>query len=727
MTDQPKRIAILGGGVGAMTAAFWLTNTEGWQQRYQIDVYQMGWRLGGKGASGRNAEIAQRIEEHGLHIWFGFYDNAFSVMQQAYKELGRPSTSPLAGWTDAFKPQHFVCLAELIESDWRVWPVETPELPGTPGTPREPETPGAAIAELMEWQRSWIESWALTYLKHTGSHFRMGEHRESRLHDLLAAARAGLTAFEDVGNPLVVARKARDLARSSSRMPNAKGAATADWPTVLKLLQDLQHALHDVAAPFGNPDTWEDDWRRLYLAMDLSLAVGIGMLMDDVIGKGFEAINHIDFRAWLTLHGAQPVSIDSAPVRGFYDLVFAYRNGDPLQPNMEAGTMLRGMLKVGLGYRGALMYKMQAGMGDVVFAPLYEVLQRRGVRFHYFHKLCELRPDAAGEGVAEIELEQQVALSGDAYEPLVDVNGLPCWPSQPVYSCIEPREAALLKQHKVNLECHWSDWPQLYEQAFGTPLPRKTLRVGVDFDQIVFGLSVAALQDVARPLLALNAPLRQCSENVAAVATQAYQLWLNQDLNGIGWSYPGEHGEEPVLSGFTEPFDTWASMDQLLCRETWPPGNEPKNIAYFCNALSLTAYPAQDDHGFPARCAEQVKATAIHQLQTQIQALWTKVPASGFDWSWLVDPAGGTDVARFDSQFWRANIDPSERYVLSLVDTSRYRLHADQSGFSNLFLAGDWLKTGLDAGCVEAAVMGGMQASRAICGVPENIQGEHGW
>jgi uncharacterized protein with NAD-binding domain and iron-sulfur cluster len=727
MTDQPKRIAILGGGVGAMTAAFWLTNSDDWQQRYQIDVYQMGWRLGGKGASGRNADIAQRIEEHGLHIWFGFYDNAFSVMQQAYKELGRPSDSPLATWTDAFKPQHYVCLAELIESTWRVWPVETPELPGTPGTPRDPETPGAAIAELMEWQRSWIESWALTYLKHAGSPFRMGEHRESRLHDLLAAARAGLTAFEDVGDPLVVARKARDLARSSSRTPGGKSAASADWPTVLKLLQDLQHALHDVAAPFGNPDTWSDDWRRLYLAMDLSLAVGIGMLMDDVIGKGFEAINHIDFRAWLTLHGAQPVSIDSAPVRGFYDLVFAYRDGDPLQPNMEAGTMLRGMLKVGLGYRGALMYKMQAGMGDVVFAPLYEVLQRRGVRFHYFHKLCELRPDATGDNVAEIELEQQVALSGDAYDPLVDVNGLPCWPSQPLYAQIDARQAALLTEHRVNLECHWSDWPALYRQAFDATLPRKTLRVGVDFDQIVFGLSVASLDDVAKPLLALNAPLRQCSEHVAAVATQAYQVWLNRDLNGIGWNYPGEHGEEPVLSGFTEPFDTWASMDQLLCRETWPAGSEPKNIGYFCNALSLAAYPPPDDHGFPARCAEQVKATTIHQLQTQIDALWTKVPASGFEWSWLVDPNGAAGVARFDSQFWRANIDPSERYVLSLVDTSRYRLRAEQSGFANLFLAGDWLKTGLDAGCVEAAVMGGMQASRAICGAPENIQGEHGW
>ena len=72
MAAQPQRIAILGGGVGAMTAAFWLSDKEDWQNRYQIDVYQMGWRLGGKGASGRNADIAERIEEHGLHIWFGF-------------------------------------------------------------------------------------------------------------------------------------------------------------------------------------------------------------------------------------------------------------------------------------------------------------------------------------------------------------------------------------------------------------------------------------------------------------------------------------------------------------------------------------------------------------------------------------------------------------------------------------------------------------------------------
>lgn len=727
MATQPQRIAILGGGVGAMTAAFWLSSQDDWQDRYQIDVYQMGWRLGGKGASGRNAEMAERIEEHGLHIWFGFYDNGFNLMQQAYAELDRPASSPLATWTDAFKPQHYVCLAELIENDWRVWPVNTPELPGTPGTPRAQETIGTAMAELLDWQRSWFESWVQTYFEYKGTAFRMGEHRESRLHEILTAVHAGVSVIEDVGDPLVVVRKARDLARSSAQSAPTGGATTSDWPSVLKLLQDLQHALHDVAAWCGNPDTWPDDWRRLYLAMDLSLAVGIGMLADDVIGKGFEVINNVDFRTWIAQHGAQAVSIDSAPVRGFYDLVFAYQNGDPQKPNMEAGTMLRGMLKVGLGYRGALMYKMQAGMGDVVFAPLYEVLKRRGVRFHYFHKLCELRPDATSGRVDEIELEQQVTLIGDDYDPLVDVKDLPCWPSKPLYEQIDPQQAKLLQEAGINLESHWSNWPERYQQLTGHPLPRKTLRYGIDFDQIVFGLSVASLVEVAQPLLAVSPSLQQCSEKVSAVATQAYQVWMNQDLKGLGWNYPGANGEEPVLAGFTEPFDTWAPMDQLLCREAWAPDDEPKNVSYFCSALALDAYPPSDDHGFPAHCAGLVKAAAIHQLNTQIGALWTNVGENGFPWTWLVDPAGGAGVVRFDAQYWRANVDPSERYVLSIVDSSKYRLKSDQSGFTNLFLAGDWLKTGLDAGCVEAAVMGGMQASRAISGWPAVIQGERGW
>ncbi len=40
-------------------------------------------------------------------------------------------------------------------------------------------------------------------------------------------------------------------------------------------------------------------------------------------------------------------------------------------------------------------------------------------------------------------------------------------------------------------------------------------------------------------------------------------------------------------------------------------------------------------------------------------------------------------------------------------------LACDESGFSNLYLAGDWLKTIIDFGYIERAVMGGMQAAPA--------------
>jgi uncharacterized protein with NAD-binding domain and iron-sulfur cluster len=69
MSGGPKKkIAILGGGVGALTAACYLTERSGWNDEYEV----LGWRLGGKGATGRDLDHHQRILEHGLHVWFGW-------------------------------------------------------------------------------------------------------------------------------------------------------------------------------------------------------------------------------------------------------------------------------------------------------------------------------------------------------------------------------------------------------------------------------------------------------------------------------------------------------------------------------------------------------------------------------------------------------------------------------------------------------------------------------
>ena len=114
-----QKVAILGGGVGSIVAAFELTNTPELRERYDVTIHQLGWRLGGKGASGRNAAFGQRIEEHGLHIWFGFYENAFRVMREAYTELQRPAGAPLADWRDAFKPCDDIILYENYEGRWQ--------------------------------------------------------------------------------------------------------------------------------------------------------------------------------------------------------------------------------------------------------------------------------------------------------------------------------------------------------------------------------------------------------------------------------------------------------------------------------------------------------------------------------------------------------------------------------------------------------------------------------
>lgn len=45
-----KRIIILGGGVGALTPAYYLTTKRNWKQEYDITLNQLGWRFGGKGA-----------------------------------------------------------------------------------------------------------------------------------------------------------------------------------------------------------------------------------------------------------------------------------------------------------------------------------------------------------------------------------------------------------------------------------------------------------------------------------------------------------------------------------------------------------------------------------------------------------------------------------------------------------------------------------------------------
>ncbi|MCF2857990.1 NAD(P)-binding protein [Pseudoalteromonas sp. SMS1] len=743
MTKQ--NIAILGGGVSAMTAAVYLTEKENWQDLYDITVYQLGWRLGGKGASGRNAKYGERIEEHGLHVWFGAYVNSFRAIETVYNELNRPSSIPIHTWQQALKPHSFVVLQEYIENEWETWPVDFPLIEGNPAD----GTLDLHFWQLIELVVAWLHKW-IDELEEAieASHRQVAlqtrksrdrsllQHLASEISDAVDTVEDKVKSFFDsavdeaqdiLSTPKLLISQLHELMSlraKDKKLSNSKDRLVT-WYIVRKLKRWLRSEALDLIDE--NPAV-----RRAYICADLAIAMTVGMIRDRVHANGFGVLNQYDFKYWLARNGAdKEYAVESAPVRGFYDLVFGYVDGDFENGDVEAGVASLAMLRIMLCYKGGVMWKMQAGMGDIIFSPIYELLSQRGVKFEFFNQIESLKPGQDEHGdyvVEEISVIEQVALKDGHYHPFVDVKGLPCWPAKPNFEYIEPEQVALLQQHNVNLESFWTDWPEIYEQHYQRPLPRKTLKRMRDFDKVVFGISVGSLAHLCPELLALDYGFKQQSTQIKTVATQAFQVWLNKTDEQLGFSYTPPSEERPILSAFSQPFDTWAAMSNLLDVEDWP-NDKPCNIAYFCSAFTCDYYPPSSEHTFPSEQTAKVKSNAVEKLESEMQPLWPLAYDSvgRFIWDVVYDPHASATAVRFDTQYWRVNVDPSERYVLSVTGSSDFRLATDGTLFKNLYITGDWIKTGVNAGCVEAAVMAGMQTSRAICGLPEEISGENGF
>src|SRR5262249_32304979 len=96
-----------------------------------------GWRLGGKCASGRNLAAGGRIEEHGLHVWFGFYDNAFRMARSVYEELARPADHPIATLEQAFEGCDELVLCDRQRDGWQAFRVTFPHNDMQPGGDHE--------------------------------------------------------------------------------------------------------------------------------------------------------------------------------------------------------------------------------------------------------------------------------------------------------------------------------------------------------------------------------------------------------------------------------------------------------------------------------------------------------------------------------------------------------------------------------------------------------------
>jgi uncharacterized protein with NAD-binding domain and iron-sulfur cluster len=658
----PPKVLVIGGGMAGLSAA-WRLSEPGWQQRFSsITVVEASSRLGGKGASSRG--IHGRTEEHGLHVWLGHYDNAFRVIRECYHELDREHSDPgcpIRTWTDAFLPADELGLFDEGEAGWLPWVAKFSGNRSLPGGPEVDDAP-PTVAELLlrsallvrDFYRSLpLESPSEPTLTLSTSPFPPRSRNTVRgaLTATLVAASQQLLHLGSHG---------------AQRLAGPSGGAAID-AAFRPLLRALGPALTADAAA-----------SRLHDLVDLVRTVLVGMAVDGLRGDrdAYDAINHLDFREWLTRHGAQPSTLRSAIVRGQYDLVFSHEDGDPSRPRFAAGWGAFLSAKLWFEYKGAIFWKMRAGMGDVVFVPLYQALLGRGVEFALGQRVDDVVPTGDRSAIASIVMTEQVPIDRIVRAPLSTVNGVPYFPDVAVVG----------------------------------DGPRRQLRQGDDFDVLVLAIPPAAARRPCSRLAGQRREWRLMFDRIRSVATHAFQVWLTDDERALGWPYPGT-----TMSAFAKPFDTWASMSHLVDLEAWPEHIRPSTIAYFCSTREGSGTES------PAMAADETRRLAISFLDRDSRHFWPRAvdPATNaFNWDLLCGEGNERGPARFDSQYWTANTAPSDLYVQSLPDTDQYRLRPDRSGYVNLAIAGDWTDSGINAGCIEAAAVSGLQAANFLLGRP---------
>jgi hypothetical protein len=185
----------------------------------------------------------------------------------------------------------------------------------------------------------------------------------------------------------------------------------------------------------------------------------------------------------------------------------------------------------------------------------------------------------------------------------------------------------------------------------------------------------------------------------ATVGTAALQLWMTKSVAELGFTAQAPPAETTSIN-FASPFNTWADMTHVLPAEGWPYiGPKPKSVGYFVGPLdesSTTQPPPLSDHAYPARAREQAKQQGIAWLQSRLKRWWPAAVDDPSDWSSFYGSNGATDAAAaIETQYrprkpsshsldrarpgcwlgdWhlasrcryvRANVGPSERYVLS--------------------------------------------------------------
>jgi uncharacterized protein with NAD-binding domain and iron-sulfur cluster len=682
VSSDRVKVAIIGGGAAGVAAAFRLSDQK-LGGHYDITLYQLGWRLGGKCASGREAP-SQRIKEHGLHMLMGCYQYVFYAMRACFDEWVRPRTSPWKKWQDLFTELHDITLVERDADgnaeQWDRWNIAF-DILGQSGFPGDP-IPGRFDAPDVPGICDLLNPFARTL-----SDFIQ---KNPPPHLAVSNAAAGALAVTGAAGQLAI-----EVINAGFKMliPQLSGPALTLQPA-LDTLDTINQVMRSAYAGVEHADglwcpaegTLNQSERRAFILTNLGIAVLKGAIVDVCMKNGTEdALNQLDFREWLRNNGACEISVRAAPIRVLYDLTFAYRNGnagsssdDPARidnGSIAAGVALRFVMEAVRGFKKSPVWKMNAGMGDTIFTPLYQVLQARHVDIKLFHRAKRIGLSSDHQRVSLIELEQQVELNGLEYDPFIRVhtrNGdLDCWPDGPRWGQI--KNGKQLEAANVDLE----------SAADTTCARHHKLELGKDFDVVIVAIPPEVLKTVASELPQHDNAWKTALDASRSVVTKSVQLWMSFSAEVLG----GEMGA--VDSGFEPAFTSFAEMSHLLPAETWPPP-EPRSLVYACGCVELRQTVAPGGPDDPQTF-----------IQQELPKLWTH----------LGNP---TLAPTITSKYERTNSDPSELYVQTPPGTVATRLSPDDVHYENLFVCGDWVRTRFSGGCVESAFESGFRAADAV-------------
>ena len=709
------RVAIIGGGCAGLTAAWHLAGQPG----YEVHVYEKSWCLGGKGASMRAND--GRILEHGLHVWLGFYENAFRMMRECYAEVEAREWGPKAkrqddrlvhgSIDDAFFPEPNIGVAGFdSEQQFNVWSGFLPPARGLPGTPLDPASNPFTLPNYLSRCISLLKALMLSVVAPAPGDVP-GQPRPDERSKLDESIQLDFS-FDPLRSPAVLVERMAWLLRSGTLTTAAglmQGVALLEtWLRTLNQSKEVADSalqlLEAIAAQMRkflrDVVSVDEKLRWKTEIIDIVMAIAYGLYRDRVLfdRNGLDAINNVDYRDWLVGHGATRTSVDSRFMTGIYDLVFAYRGGDRKRPGLAAGVALRGALRMFFTYRGSMFWRLRSGMGDAVFAPLYKVLaagrtvggeKRNPVHFHFLHTLTGIAMDLANPARRYVS-----KLSFSTPGPERKINAL---------------GASALD--------HFGSWPStanLFNKATSAKGSTTTLSRGDQFDIVIFAMGVDDLLKVcgaSDPEFFKRMPKawKRMGEEVRTVATHSAQVWLDRDLEQLGWQR-----RSGIFTALDMPFNTWADMTHTLATErAWGAAKGgsykaagARSVAYFCgvrpNARSAAAKKSK---------YENVAAALDGMLEKDLGKLWPK--AFG---------RGRTARPHVLARHTQENKTGSDRYTLSLPGTIESRISPLQLDVLNMTIAGDWTACGLDAGCVEAAVMSGMLAAHAITGSEPSLE-----